>query len=175
MSFINFIRSQPKIFTPVINQHYAYLKQAGFSYMGMLMLMVLMGLSMAGVGLVWHIQIQRQKEQQLLFVGSAIRNAIGSYYASSPNGLGEYPPTLKALLLDERKIKPKCHLRRLYQDPLGRQQDWVFITKNKRVIGVHSQSTLRPLKRFGFSKAYEDFSKAKTYQDWKFVYLPGVE
>lgn len=157
------------------NHHPAYLKQAGFSYMGILMLMVLMGISMAGVGLLWHIQLQRQKEQQLLFVGSAIKKAIGSYYANSPKGLGEYPPSLKALLLDERKIKPIRHLRRLYIDPIGRQQDWVLIMKNKRVVGVHSQSKLKPLKRSGFSQAYEDFSKAKTYQDWKFVSMADVE
>lgn len=157
------------------NHHHAYLKQAGFSYMGILMLIALMGISMAGVGLVWHIQLQRQKEQQLLFVGSAIKKAIGSYYANSPNGFGEYPLSLKALLLDERKIKPSRHLRRLYKDPIGKQQDWVLIMQNNRVIGVHSQSTLKPLMRSGFPQAYEAFSKAKTYQDWKFEYVPGVE
>jgi Type II secretory pathway, pseudopilin PulG len=153
------------------NEH----KQAGFTYMGILMLMVIAGISMAGAGMVWHTQIQRAEEQQLLFVGNAIRKAISSYYASSPSGVGEYPPTLEALLLDKRQPKIKRHLRRLYADPVGKKQEWVLITQNQKIIGVHSQSLLKPIKVSGFPPLYESFSSAKTYQDWKFISRPGVE
>lgn len=149
--------------------------QSGFSYIGILMLMVLMSISMAGVGLVWHIQLQREKERQLLYIGTTIRKAIGSYYANSPSGSGKYPPSLEALLLDERKILPKRHIRKIYKDPIGQQQEWVLIMQNKGVIGIHSQSTLKPLRISGFPEVYEGFSKAKSYQDWKFVYVPGID
>ncbi|QVL45266.1 MAG: type II secretion system protein [Methylophilaceae bacterium] len=150
-------------------------RQFGFSYMGILVLMVIAGISMAGAGLMWHIQLQRAKEQQLLFTGNAIRKAIGSYYAANPTGLGEYPSSLKALLLDKRQLSLKRHLRQLYLDPMGKQQEWALIMQNDRVIGVYSQSTLAPIKVSGFPAVYEDFSNAKTYQDWKFVYIPGIE
>jgi hypothetical protein len=51
------------------------------------------------------------------------------------------------------------------------QQDGVLIMQNKRVVGVHSQSKLQPFKRSEFSQVYETFSQAKSYQDWKFVYI----
>lgn len=159
-----------------LSQYNKYIQlQAGFSYMGILVLMVLMGVSMAGVGLVWHIQLQREKELQLLFIGTSYRKAIGRYYANSPSGLGEYPPTLEALLLDERKVSPKRHIRKIYNDPIGKQDDWVLITQNNRIVGIHSQSKLKPLKTINFPQVYEFFSKAKTYQDWKFVYVQGVD
>lgn len=143
--------------------------------MGTLMLILIAGISMAGTGVVWHTQIQRADEQQLLFAGNAIQKAISSYYASSPGGVGEYPTTLEALLLDNRQPKIKRHLRRLYQDPVGKKQEWVLIMQNQKVIGVHSQSLLKPIKVSGFPPIYESFSSAKTYQDWRFVYMPGIE
>jgi len=150
-------------------------RQFGFTYMGVLMLMVIAGISMAGTGLMWHMQIQRAKEQQLLFAGTAIRKAIGSYYASNPTGVGEYPKSLEALLLDERSINIKRHLRRVYLDPIAKGQEWTLIRQNERIVGVHSQSSLKPMKVADFPTIYEDFSNAKTYQDWKFVYIPGME
>ena len=154
--------------TKGIRQH-----QAGFSYMGVLMLIVIVGIGLAGAGLVWHIQLQRLKEQQLLFAGDAIRKAICSYSASNSNAINDYPRLLESLLLDERKITPKRHLRRLYQDPMGKQEDWALIMQNERVIGVHSKSKLKPIKTTGFDAKNEGFNDAKTYQDWQFVCTPG--
>jgi len=150
-------------------------RQAGFSYMGLLMLMVIAGISMASTSLVWHTQQQRVKEQQLLFAGTAIRKAIASYYLSNPNGLREYPPSLEALLLDKRHPTIKRHLRRLYEDPMTKKQNWLLIMQNNRVIGVYSNSKIKPIKMTDFPAAYEDFGNAKTYQDWKFVHISGIE
>ena len=150
-------------------------RQAGFSYIGILMLMLIASISMAGVGMVWHIQIQRSKEQQLLFAGTAIRKAISGYYNATPGGGGEYPTTLESLLLDERQTYIKRHLRRLYNDPMGKNRAWALIMQNNRIIGVQSQSLLKPIKTDGFPLIYESFRGAKTYQDWKFVYVPGME
>lgn len=149
--------------------------QAGFSYMGILMLMVIAGISMAATSLVWHTQQQRVKEQQLLFAGTAIRKAIASYYLSNPSGLREYPPSLEALLLDKRHPTIKRHLRRLYEDPMTKKQNWLLIMQNNRVIGVYSNSKIKPIKMTDFPAAYENFSNAKTYQDWKFVHISGIE
>jgi len=71
-----------------------YLKQAGFSYMGILVLMVIAGISMTSTSLVWHIQLQKLKEQQLLFAGNAIRKAIASYYLDNPSGVKQYPASI---------------------------------------------------------------------------------
>jgi len=165
---------QNKVASIPMRKH-IYPLQAGFSYMGIMMLIAIAGIAMAGAGMVWHIQIQRIKEHQLLFTGTAIRQAIKSYYSSNPSAVGEYPTNLNELLLDVRQPNVKRHLRRLYRDPMANKKDWALIMQNNKIIGVHSQSKLKPIKVNGFPSVYESFRSAKTYQDWKFVYVPGME
>jgi len=174
LSKCDHLHQQNKVASIPMRKHIRLL-QAGFSYMGILMLIAIAGIGMAGAGMVWHIQIQRIKEQQLLFNGTAIRQAIKSYYASNPSAVGEYPANLDALLLDERQPNIKRHLRRLYRDPMANNEAWTLIMQNNRIIGVHSQSKLKPIKVSGFPLIYESFRAAKTYEDWKFVYVPGME
>ncbi len=152
-----------------------FVRQSGFSYIGLLMLMVTLGITMAATSLVWHLQLQRLKEQQLLFAGNAIRKAIKTYYLSNPTGAKEYPPSLQALLHDKRQINMTRHLRRIYLDPMNIKQNWGIIKQNNRVIGVYSRSTLKPIKRKGFPLVYEKFENAKSYQDWKFIYINGED
>lgn len=155
-------------------------RQTGFTYMGVLMVMVISGIAMAGAGLVWHQQMQRAKEQQLLFVGNEIRLAIRSYYQPDPNGQQQYPPSLNALLLDTRYPNVKRHLRRLYADPFSRpdttsEAAWGLVKQQDRIMGVYSLSKQTPLKKTGFPVIYELFESAKIYQQWQFVYVPGVD
>ena len=39
------------------------------------------------------------------------------------------------------------------------------------IMGVYSLSAAEPLKKAGFRDSYAEFKDAKTYRDWKFVYL----
>lgn len=149
--------------------------QRGFTYMGVLMVMVISGIAMAGAGVVWHQQAQRMKEQELMFVGDAIRQAIRSYYQLAPNGLQQYPPSLEALLLDDRYPTIKRHLRQLYLDPITRSDDWGLIKQQDGIMGVYSLSKQKPLKQIDFPSKYESFRGAKSYQQWQFVYVPGQE
>lgn len=55
------------------------LKQLGFTYIGVLMLVAIAGIGLAGVGIVWHQDAQREREKELLFIGDEYRQAIGSY------------------------------------------------------------------------------------------------
>ena len=62
------IRSGKKcMFNP--NKRISIKRQAGFSYMGLLAIIAIAGIGMAGTGLVWHQDAQREREKELLFVG----------------------------------------------------------------------------------------------------------
>jgi hypothetical protein len=37
------------------------------------------------------------------------------------------------------------------------------------IVGVHSRSSLEPLKKTGFSVEYQAFNSATTYSDWVFA------
>src|ERR1700730_5398969 len=87
----------------------------GFTYIGLLIAVVVMGLALSAVGTVWRTQAQREREQELLFIGREFRTAIASYYGS---GAHQYPQSIDDLLEDKRWPEPRHHLRRLYVDPM---------------------------------------------------------
>ena len=147
--------------------------QAGFTYMGLLMVVAIAGIGMAGVGIVWHQDAQREREKELLFIGQAYRNAIGSYYENSPSTAKQFPQTLQDLILDTRFPIVKRHIRQLYADPFARDKDWNFVLQQGKITGVYSNSTLKPIKKAGLPKEFEALDAAEKYEEWRFVYVPG--
>jgi len=112
---------------------------------------------------------RRDKELELLFVGSQYRKAIASYYNTiPPRGGRSLPPSLDALLSDQRFPTPVHHLRRLYKDPMTGQQDWETVSVSGGIVGVRSRSEQTPLKQSGFHKPFESFEGKDRYADWLF-------
>jgi len=132
-------------------------------------MVALSGLALGIAGEVWHQAGQREKEKELLFVGEQYRLALNSYFESTPGGVKQYPRSLNELLLDKRLPVVRRHIRRLYHDPMQPAQPWVLIKQQEFIIGLHSSSTQKPIKKAGFSEPYASFEQAKTYADWKFV------
>jgi type II secretory pathway pseudopilin PulG len=142
----------------------------GFTYLGLMLFMVIAGIGLAVTGKVWHTELQRQKEQELLFIGDQFVQAIRSYYESTPTGLKQYPLTLQELLLDQRFPGPKHHLRRLYRDPMTGSVEWGLVKDQERIIGVYSLSQNHPLMKFHFTTAEQDPNPPASYADWRFIY-----
>ena len=142
--------------------------QRGFTYIGLLAAIVIMGLMLTMVGRVWSTTERREREKQLLFAGHAYRLAIASYYASGH----KFPDSLDELLKDERFPLPKHHLRRLYADPMTGQADWTLVVTpdGQGIMGVVSSSKGAPIKRAGFPLEDESFKGADCYCGWQFVY-----
>jgi type II secretory pathway pseudopilin PulG len=150
--------------------------QAGFTYMGLLMVVAISGIGLAGVGVVWSHDAQREREKELLFIGDAYRSAIGSYYE---NGLGnkQFPTSLDELILDKRFPTIKRHIRQLYADPMMigvvNNRPWGLILQKGKIVGVHTLSDDEPIKKTDFNEAYDSFAETKKYSDWKFIYTPN--
>ncbi len=131
------------------------------------------GTALAGTGMVWHTQVRREKERELLFVGDQFRRAIGQYFERSPGGDKRFPHSLDDLLLDKRYPATQRYLRRVYPDPITGKAEWGFVKgPEDRIVGVYSLSEDAPLKRAGFPANYEDFEGKERYHDWRFVYAP---
>ena len=146
----------------------------GFTYIGLMIFVAISGIALAGVGIVWHQDMQREREKELLFIGNEYRRAIGSYYENSPSGVKQYPRKLQDLILDKRFPNIKRHLRKLYTDPIFPNAEWGLVMEQQQITGIYSQSKLKPIKRKGFPTMYGDFEGAKEYSDWKFMYAPGT-
>lgn len=150
--------------------------QRGFTYIGLLIFIAILGIGLAASGVVFHQQSQREKENELLFVGDQIRHAIAQYYEKSPGGNKRFPQALGDLLLDQRYPAMQRYLRRVYKDPMIGSKEWELLrAPDGGIIGVHSSSKEEPLKRDNFPAGYEDFKDSKSYVDWKFVYAVPVE
>jgi type II secretory pathway pseudopilin PulG len=149
---------------------------AGFTYIGVLVLVAILGIGLAAAGVVFHQQVQREKEKALLYAGDRIRLAIGQYYEKSPGGDKHFPHALEDLLLDQRYPALQRYLRRVYPDPMTASKEWELVpAPDGGIIGVHSSSKEKPLKTGNFPAGDEDFRNAKSYADWKFVYAVPAE
>jgi type II secretory pathway pseudopilin PulG len=148
--------------------------QRGFTYIAMLVAVALIGLGLAATGQVWSQSRQREKEQELLFIGNQFREAIERYYRDSPGAVKRYPQTLEELLHDKRQITVKRYLRRIYRDPMTGKAEWGEVVGPEGIIGVHSMSDASPLKTGGFLKRDAAFDGASRYSDWHFIYQPTL-
>jgi type II secretory pathway pseudopilin PulG len=111
--------------------------QRGFTYLGLLFAIALLGVGLAAASEAWSATAKRQRLEQLQWVGEQYMRAIGSYYESSPGGAKTYPRSLDDLLLDQRVPFVRRHLRQLYVNPLSEQFDWEVVeAPGKGVRGV---------------------------------------
>jgi type II secretory pathway pseudopilin PulG len=146
-------------------------QQRGFTYLGLLVAVVILGLMLTVVNRVWSTTEQREREKQLLFVGHAYRMAIASFFASGHR----FPSTLDELLKDERFPIPKRHLRRLYPDPMTGRADWTLVLTpdGQGIMGIASSSSAAPIKRRNFDSADVAFNDVDCYCFWQFIYYPN--
>jgi type II secretory pathway pseudopilin PulG len=149
-------------------------RQAGFTYLGLLLIVAAMGTGMAAFGELASQAARREKEAELLFVGDAYRQAIGQYYESSPAGHKRYPKSLEALLKDERFAFNRRYLRRLYADPATGKAFATMQAPEGGIMGVFSTSEAAPAKSGNFPPEYIAFEGAARLSEWTFLYVPGA-
>lgn len=145
--------------------------QGGFTYIGLLFAVAVLGITLATVGIVWSTQIRREKEFELLWIGDQYREAIGRYYAVG----GQYPQDLSDLVEDKRFPLVRRYLRKLFPDPMTGQVDWQLIAApGLGIMGVASSSQGKPIKVAGFGIRDTSFQDTECYCDWKFMYAGRV-
>ncbi|MDT8363930.1 MAG: type II secretion system protein [Nitrosomonas sp.] len=152
-------------------------KTQGYIYIWTLFATMLAGVMLAAAGEIWQTTSQREKELELLFIGDQFRLAITSYHDAAQGGTAtsRYPETLEHLLEDKRGPKPLRHLRKIFLDPMTNRFEWGVVEQESGgITGVYSLSTLQPIKRGNFPKAYSQFEKAQNYQDWQFVHAEAA-
>jgi hypothetical protein len=135
-------------------------RQGGVTYLAVLFFIAASGAMLAATGMIWSHERQRQKEEELLWVGDQFKQAIGLYYERSPGRVKRYPEKLEDLLDDKRYLTTQRHLRQVYRDPMTGKPEWGLIAApGGGVMGVHSLSDLSPIR-----------SGAMRYSDWRFIH-----
>jgi type II secretory pathway pseudopilin PulG len=145
-------------------------REGGFTYIGVLVLVALMGIALAAAGQVWHTASKREKERELLFIGQEFRLALHRYAKHTPGKERRAPMSLEELVQDPRHPGIRRYLRKIYVDPMTGGTEWGLIKGPAGEIhGVHSLSTDEPLKKAGFALTDRRFEGSKKYSDWVFM------
>ncbi len=144
----------------------------GFTYISVLVAIIIIGISLGSVTRYWSNISLREKEEELFFRGDQYRKAIEQFTRAVPGGT-EFPQSIDDLLQDNRTAVPKRYLRQKYKDPIS-GEDFIEIRDQatRRIIGVNSPSNKEPLKQANFPEDYKDFEGKKKYSEWKFVFTP---
>ena len=150
--------------------------QRGFTYLGLMFIIAVLGLTGAAASTLWSFQDQRQRERELLFIGRQFEKALVSYrQAPLPppeSAAVEQPPDrpgrLEDLLRDPRVPYVRRHLRQIYVDPFTGKAEWgVVRDPHQRIVGVYSLSMREPIRRVDLG-VVSIRGQARTYRDWIF-------
>jgi type II secretory pathway pseudopilin PulG len=98
----------------------------GYALIMLMLAVFVISLSLLIAVPVWQTELQREKEEELIFRGKQYAEAVRLYVQKNP---GHYPASLKELL------DKKC-IRRLYRDPFGPDGQWnVILTSGRAPTG----------------------------------------
>jgi len=103
---------------------------------GYVLIMLLFVVTAMGIGLlvavpVWQTQMQREREEELIFRGKQYVEAVRLFQIKKP---GTFPKDMEEL------VEEKC-LRRPFKDPMNQEGDWNIILLPQ---GVQQGGTARP-------------------------------
>jgi type II secretory pathway pseudopilin PulG len=151
-------------------------RQQGYTYLGVLLLVMVLGMSLTGAALVSEVMQQREKERELIFSGEQYADAIKRYYEAGAGGVSTFPRSVADLLKDPRFPAVRRYLRRPLRDPMTPSGEWELIRDEQGgIVGVRSRSVKTPLGQYS-GEQVEDLvvGKKKTYRDWQFRHDPGA-
>lgn len=141
----------------------------GFAYIWMLIVFSILAVVIGQWSVNYATLLQREKEQDLIRIGSLYQKAINEYYNNSPLGYPKYPVKLEELLRDERHSEIFRYLRKIEKDPITNKNFEVIRNKENGIIGIYSPSLKQPIKIKNFPEYLTSFEQANSYRDWKFI------
>lgn len=115
---------------PMTPGKFILIRPQGYVLLTLLLLLTVMSLGLMVAVPVWQTQIQREKEEELIFRGKQYVEAVRIYQLKHP---GRFPAKLEDLL------EEKC-IRRLWPDPMTSHGRWDLILLEGGVGGQRQQS-----------------------------------
>ena len=148
-------------------------RERGFTYLSVMFIVAVLGLTAAMASSVWSTLAQRANERELVFVGQQFQSAIERYRQQKPGLEARYPQRLEDLLRDARSLQVARHLRRVYIDPMTGRPEWGLVRgADGGIVGVHSLSERKPMAGTLLAANFEGdgaATTAATYRDWRFI------
>ncbi|GGY58021.1 type II secretion system protein [Pseudoduganella albidiflava] len=147
-------------------------RAGGFTYVGLVILVAIIGLVAATTVRVGVTLQRAQAERDLLHIGEQFSDALKSYAAATPAGQPRLPPTLKELLKDPRFPGTRRHLRKVFVDPMTGKAEWgiLYLADNRGILGIHSLSAAPAIKIANFPARFQGFSGKQKISEWVFTF-----
>ena len=141
--------------------------ERGVTYLYLMFVIVVIGLSTTMAAKQWKAIVQRELEADLLSKGIEIQNALALYSTTMKAGrvttFEIYPQSLAELTRF-----PKPFLRKVYMDPIS-HGDWDYLrSPGGGIMGVRSKSRATPFKQHEFPQAVRHFDGRASYNEWIF-------
>ena len=130
------------------------------TYLFVMMLVLAISISLMGVTQQWSVIMKRDREAELLFRGTRIKEAIERYVADYEVQKATRPNRWPRTLKDLTKKNPKRYLQAVYTDPIT-GKDFDLIKTGEELHGVRSTSTDTPYDQV-------HFKNVETYQAVRF-------
>lgn len=148
-------------------------RQGGFTLVAVLAAMFLLALATQGLMTAVSQEVRREREAELIRIGTAYAEAIRAYYESSPGSTKQWPKALEELTDDKRFVDRRRHLREAYGDPVTRSLPWgIVAAPDGGIAGVYSRSEEAPIRSAALDTGLAATQGASRYADWQFTYLP---
>lgn len=146
-------------------------RQDGFTYLGMIILVTVIGMVGAATLKIDALLQRAAKEEELLEIGAAFSAALQSYAAATPRGQPTQPPSLQELLKDPRVPGLRRHLRKIFVDPMTGKAEWgiAWLGGTTGVVAVYSLSHATPFKVGNFDARFVGFENRQTVSEWRFT------
>jgi len=109
-------------------------RQKGTTIVLVLVLVAILSVGLLAVMPVWETQVRREAEEELIFRGTQIVEAVRLFQKKNP---GQLPASLEELY-------KKRFLRRLYKDPMTRDGKWDIVVQNDRIAPRGTAAGARP-------------------------------
>lgn len=144
--------------------------ERGFTYLGVMFIILGLGVALAATVQVWMTVGQREKERELLFIGDQFRKAMTRYAAAARNPNERFPRKLEDLLKDPRYPDNRRYLRKIFVDPMTGKQEWGLRKDlGGAILGIYSLSKAKPFKQANFRAVEKEFEGKTKYSDWVFM------
>ena len=146
--------------------------EKGFTLLIALLIVMIMGIMLGMMGESWSMIMRRDREEELLFRGKQIRDAIVRYTTVPGQSVTAVADLRSLYEADPRFLERKRYLRKNYLDPITGKEWKLIKDPGKGISGVMSSSDQEPLKKVNFPEEFKEYAGKDKYSKWQIVTPP---
>jgi type II secretory pathway pseudopilin PulG len=115
-------------------------QDAGFTYLGVLLAIALIGVGLTGASEIWGKRAARERLARMDAIGAEYVSAIAAYRQGTPGiVVNSFPRSFGSLIQDSRFLTVRRYLRREYPNPFTGRADWEIVpAPDGGILGIRA-------------------------------------